>query len=569
MAVAGALEMPTDLDFMPVLTIPQDLQVWAVPVAPVPSAAAVYNFEAKFPRLRLVSGVPAKDGFGAPELATATNPTLPFHLQIATPAAGGGLLVWQGAALDPAVGLYAAQQIPEGGEVPFLWPLFVLTKLVDDFKPDANGHYHTVDPASLMQQGDPKTPVVVMQGITEIASADATKPDTLYEGLLRSLGGQLFDAKAGRPTVFAQDHITVLIRPSVICFDSLFDPSRTDKRGTLVTPYLTGDSADLPPVPSSPIVPADLLTNDDPKRRSIQSLVSNVVAGKVVTRRALRDEPGLPPMWQAWTVPNETGACSGTEGATDVAHLSCTLKPRPLLYSQGTRAVIEVVPAEDPPEPLHAHRTGPARSAAVPAVSAVGRVLMLRVHAPLMSARAILETIDDRGLSSTPRAACVLVIGNFDGVHRGHQAVLREAVTAAQQGGLSARVLTFDPHPAAVVSGGAPPLLTTLERRAELMGELGVERVYVRRFDATFAAWQAERFAEELVVGLLLEPGIVVAGKNFRFGAKRSGDLTLLAALGAKLGFEVRIHNIASDESGLFSSFGGPATRSLRATFRQ
>jgi riboflavin kinase/FMN adenylyltransferase len=149
--------------------------------------------------------------------------------------------------------------------------------------------------------------------------------------------------------------------------------------------------------------------------------------------------------------------------------------------------------------------------------------------------------------------ACSLVIGNFDGVHLGHQSVLREAVGEARARGLAACVLTFDPHPAAIVGGAAPPMLTTLERRAELMGDLGIERVYVRQFDAAFAAWQAERFAEELVARTL-RARVVVVGQNFRFGAGRAGDLSLLRAVGARVGFDVRVHAIARDAEGPFSS---------------
>jgi riboflavin kinase/FMN adenylyltransferase len=148
---------------------------------------------------------------------------------------------------------------------------------------------------------------------------------------------------------------------------------------------------------------------------------------------------------------------------------------------------------------------------------------------------------------------CSLVVGNFDGVHRGHQAVLREAVEHAAASGLAACVLTFDPHPAAVVGGGAPPLLTTFERRAELAGELGVERMYVRRFDAELAAWSPERFARDLVAAAL-QAKVVVVGENFRFGAKRSGNLAMLRSQGALLGFEARVHAVAADAGGAFSS---------------
>jgi riboflavin kinase/FMN adenylyltransferase len=156
---------------------------------------------------------------------------------------------------------------------------------------------------------------------------------------------------------------------------------------------------------------------------------------------------------------------------------------------------------------------------------------------------------------ATPRLAapCVLVIGNFDGVHRGHQAVLEEAVSEARTAGLLACALTFDPHPAEIIGGDAPPLLTSLEHRAELIGACGVDRVYVKRFDAGFAAWQPDRFVRELVVGALRARRVVV-GENFRFGAKRRGDLGLLRTLGADLGFEARVHAVASDAGGSFSS---------------
>ena len=169
-----------------------------------------------------------------------------------------------------------------------------------------------------------------------------------------------------------------------------------------------------------------------------------------------------------------------------------------------------------------------------------------------MAAR--LVHVDDsstrESLGSSP---CALVIGNFDGVHRGHQAILHEAVAHARTAGLEAAVLTFAPHPAAVVGRGAPPLLTTVARRAELVGALGVDCLYVRHFDAAFAAWEPEHFARVLVAEMLLARFVVV-GENFRFGAKRRGDLALLRLLGPTLGFGVRVAGVASDERGPFSS---------------
>jgi riboflavin kinase/FMN adenylyltransferase len=169
-----------------------------------------------------------------------------------------------------------------------------------------------------------------------------------------------------------------------------------------------------------------------------------------------------------------------------------------------------------------------------------------------MTARLIF--IDDATtVDSIGAVPSVLVIGNFDGVHHGHQAVLHQAVDHARSLGIAANVLTFDPHPAGVVGGGAPQRLTTLERRAELVSDLGIERMYVRRFDPAFAAWQPDRFARDLVVGAL-RAKIVVVGENFRFGAKRAGDLTLLRNLGSALGFGVLVHAVASDARGRYSS---------------
>src|SRR5271163_734795 len=161
-----------------------------------------------------------------------------------------------------------------------------------------------------------------------------------------------------------------------------------------------------------------------------------------------------------------------------------------------------------------------------------------------------LEDATDRDASAAP---CVLVIGNFDGVHRGHQAVLTQAVELArtrdrgvEDRPVIAAALTFDPHPTTVLrSSGPQPLLTTLDDRAELVGQLGVERLYVRRFDAAFAAWSPSRFAEMLADPLAAKA--VVVGSGFRFGARRAGDLGLLRRIGAERGFDVVVAEVAGD----------------------
>jgi riboflavin kinase/FMN adenylyltransferase len=160
---------------------------------------------------------------------------------------------------------------------------------------------------------------------------------------------------------------------------------------------------------------------------------------------------------------------------------------------------------------------------------------------------------DDSPPLPEERNGSVVVIGNFDGVHRGHQAVLGEALAFARVRGLVLLVLTFDPHPSAVLGRGTPAVLTPLLRKAVLLRRAGADRVAVRRFDLPFSRWTPERFARELLAGTLHARHVVV-GENFRFGAGRSGDLETLASLGRELGFDATVASIASDARGPFSS---------------
>lgn len=146
-----------------------------------------------------------------------------------------------------------------------------------------------------------------------------------------------------------------------------------------------------------------------------------------------------------------------------------------------------------------------------------------------------------------------VIIGNLDGVHRGHQAVLQQARAIADARGLSAVVLTFDPHPSQVLRGFTPPRLATLERRVELLRRHGADEVVIEPFTSELAALTPERFVKELLVGRLGAKAVVV-GEDFRFGAKRAGDLEAMRAFGLELGFEVAAAAVAGDERGPFSS---------------
>jgi riboflavin kinase/FMN adenylyltransferase len=132
-----------------------------------------------------------------------------------------------------------------------------------------------------------------------------------------------------------------------------------------------------------------------------------------------------------------------------------------------------------------------------------------------------------------------VTIGAFDGVHLGHQAVLRLARDLARARGLSAAVLTFDRHPAEVVRpDSAPKLLTTLEQKLELLDATGaVDECLVLTFDQTRSKEPAEQFVDELLASAL-QARLVVVGADFHFGHRRHGDVPLLQRMGAELGFE-------------------------------
>ncbi len=146
----------------------------------------------------------------------------------------------------------------------------------------------------------------------------------------------------------------------------------------------------------------------------------------------------------------------------------------------------------------------------------------------------------------------VVVIGNFDGVHRGHRDLLSHAVADATAHGGEAVVLTFHPHPAVVLGRPHPPVLTPLARKLSLLTALGA-KVHVEPFDLAFASLSPEAFCTSLL-GSRLHASQVYVGYNFRFGKGREGDLTTLSALGDKLGFSVSVHARVGDASGPWSS---------------
>lgn len=163
-----------------------------------------------------------------------------------------------------------------------------------------------------------------------------------------------------------------------------------------------------------------------------------------------------------------------------------------------------------------------------------------------------------RSLEETPAdfGPSALTIGNFDGVHYGHRRILRRVVALAAARGWKASVLTFEPHPTRVVAPErSPRLMTTVERRAELMREEGIEQALILPFTVELAQLSPEQFVREILVERL-EARAVLVGDNFRFGHRHAGDVALLARLGGQCGFITEIVPAVACRGRIVSSSG-------------
>jgi hypothetical protein len=286
-----------DPNLSPVVTMAQDHHVLAQPKDLLPNL--IRQFQASFKALRLNWGV-APD-----EIQPATAPENPFHLQIA-PAPVGGLFAW-----------IAGPSIPETlGQNPTvfqMWPLVVLAKL--DTDADGNG---------LVAQGGAEKPIVVIQALTLWAD-DLIATSSIVDTPPPAAPGRI-------------DHLTALVRPTVICFD----PRTIDRGGVLVTPYLTGKDPGDPTGPDVPLFKPDVL------KQAAGKLIREVKRGCLPTGKYGMNL--VYPTGQAWTVPNELGGCATAEGGwdTSINPSSCASKARPVLQSQGVRAVLEIVAATTP-----------------------------------------------------------------------------------------------------------------------------------------------------------------------------------------------------------------------------
>jgi riboflavin kinase/FMN adenylyltransferase len=140
----------------------------------------------------------------------------------------------------------------------------------------------------------------------------------------------------------------------------------------------------------------------------------------------------------------------------------------------------------------------------------------------------------------TAPAGSAITIGTFDGVHVGHRALIARTKEEAARRGIASAVVTWDRHPAATLRPDAvPPLLSTPERKVELIEELGVDILLVLPFDRSLSQWPPERFVQDVLVSGLAARAVYV-GQGWRFGHRASGDVDTLTNLGATLGFDAQ-----------------------------
>jgi len=150
---------------------------------------------------------------------------------------------------------------------------------------------------------------------------------------------------------------------------------------------------------------------------------------------------------------------------------------------------------------------------------------------------------------------CVVAIGNFDGIHKGHQTVINEAGSIARASGKPWAVMTFEPHPDALFKPDCKPFrLTALRMKSHLIEALGVDDLLIQHFDFDFAGLSAQSFVDEVIVKSL-GASHVVAGYDFRFGQKRQGNCETLLGLGREKGFGfTAVSQVVNEQGEVYSS---------------
>jgi hypothetical protein len=303
-----------NVDYVPAQMMAQDIHILAQPPVAAISEATIAAFQASLTGMTFRAGVPAN------ELSAAT--TAPFNFQLTAATAATSLFAWTD-----------GTTVPESTLISNLLPQIVFTKLIDD--PD-----HTLDPQGITQQVPPTGPIVVILGLN-------MGPQDGPDSLLTLVG---YPIKAPGPMA-AVDHLNALVRPLAVCVD----PSHPEAGATLVAPFLTGTSADPGTTGPQPLFDE---TAVDAALTPIFGKVNPAVVGCLPPGRYA---PNLVyPTGQAWTLPNESGSCAADEGALQTSAnakspatgASCAGEGgagRPVLFSQGTRGVLEVTETKGSP----------------------------------------------------------------------------------------------------------------------------------------------------------------------------------------------------------------------------
>lgn len=139
-----------------------------------------------------------------------------------------------------------------------------------------------------------------------------------------------------------------------------------------------------------------------------------------------------------------------------------------------------------------------------------------------------------------PAGKSVLTIGNFDGVHIGHQALLNQVIETASRQNMSSVAVTFDPHPLRALKKNGPPLITRKDQKIELIESLGIDRLVLIPFTRAFAEMPPEAFVQDILMDRLGMSAIIV-GPDYTFGKDRAGDIELLKTMGRQKGFELMV----------------------------
>ncbi len=172
----------------------------------------------------------------------------------------------------------------------------------------------------------------------------------------------------------------------------------------------------------------------------------------------------------------------------------------------------------------------------------------------------IIQRIED---IQHPFHNAVITIGNFDGVHIGHQALLHTVIERAEAIGGTSVAMTFEPHPIRVLAkNGQPPLITLYEQKTELIARSGIEVLVCVPFTREFASIPAERFVQELLVERI-GVKVVVVGKDYSFGRDRRGDLSLLRSLSGDLGYDVVVVDWIQGFNGISGRISSTRVRQL------